>query len=264
MSDGLILSGVRANALRGHDQWRNANISGVIAGEARASLVVRGVADGYLLGFASSDAGVTARAFGLYDHAKDGRMQLQARILQRDLEKPEIKGILRADDFVLVNAPLLARVMTLGSLRGINDAMSGNGIGFTRLELPFTMQGDVIAIQNGRAVGPALGLTGDVDINRSTDSVAASGTLIPAYTINSVLGHIPIIGDVLVGRRGEGVFALTFQIDGPVEEPRITVNPLSALAPGFLRRIVEGLEQPARPVDDDLRVPEPESFERRP
>jgi len=60
---------------------------------------------------------------------------------------------------------------------------------------------------------------------------------VPAYTANSLLGDIPLIGDIFVGRRGEGVFALSYSVQGPFEKSQVSVNPLSALTPGFLRDI---------------------------
>jgi hypothetical protein len=81
------------------------------------------------------------------------------------------------------------------------------------------------------------------------------GTLVPAYTINSVLGEIPLIGTLLVGRKGEGIFALTYGISGSVEEPVITVNPLSALAPGFLRNFFAVFTGGAPPDPDDPHRP---------
>lgn len=253
VSDDLVLQRVTANAFHSRLRWEQADISGQLSGAAAARLVVQGTDDGYQLNFASGNAGSAARALGIYDHAVGGRMYVSANIEQAPDAGSRIHGILRADDFVLENAPLLARMLTLGSLRGINDAIAGKGISFTRLELPFVVQGDRVVVEKGRAVGPALGLTGDMTVDNASETIQAAGTLVPAYTINSVLGNIPIIGEILVGRTGEGVFALTFQIDGPTDDPRITVNPLSALAPGFLRRILEGLEQPTRALDGDVK-----------
>jgi len=65
------------------------------------------------------------------------------------------------------------------------------------------------------------------------------GTLVPAYTINSFLGQVPVLGPLIVGREGEGIFALTYRVRGSANDPSVTVNPLSALAPGFLRRLFE-------------------------
>ena len=263
VTDTLVLTNVDGAALRDRSRWRNADVTALLAEQARARLVLQATDYGYRLNLASNDAGTAARAFGIYDHAAGGRMYLKARIATGEGEDADVAGVLRADDFVLNDAPLLAQMLTLGSLRGINDAISGKGIAFTRLELPFVMRGDIIEVKDGRALGPALGLTGELAVDRGSDSIRANGTLIPAYTINSVLGNIPLIGNILVGRKDEGVFALTFQIDGTTEAPRITVNPLSALAPGFLRRILEGLEQPAEVLDQDAKLLQRETIERR-
>ena len=63
-----------------------------------------------------------------------------------------------------------------------------------------------------------------------------SGTLVPAYSLNSVLGYLPVLGPILLGGKGEGIFGANFKIAGPVSDPKIAVNPLSALAPGVLRK----------------------------
>jgi hypothetical protein len=82
---------------------------------------------------------------------------------------------------------------------------------------------------------------------------------VPSYTLNSVLGVIPILGELLIGRKGEGVFAFTYKVGGSLEKPKVSVNLLSGLAPGFLRRIVEGLENPAVAVPDAAK---PDASER--
>ena len=98
-----------------------------------------------------------------------------------------------------------------------------------------------------RAYGPALGITAKGEIDLRADRSDLQGTIVPAYTVNSVLGKIPVLGELLVGGKGEGVFAVTYRLRGPVGDPEITVNPLSALTPGFLRGLfglLEGGESP--------------------
>ncbi len=63
------------------------------------------------------------------------------------------------------------------------------------------------------------------------------GTLVPAYTLNSILGYIPVIGNLLLGGEGQGIFAAGFHASGALDDPKISVNPLSALAPGMLRNL---------------------------
>ena len=72
------------------------------------------------------------------------------------------------------------------------------------------------------------------------------------------LGAIPILGELLIGRKGEGVFAFTYRVGGTLGKPKVSVNLLSALAPGFLRRIVEGLEVSL----PEARPPKPDSGDR--
>jgi len=130
-------------------------------------------------------------------------------------------------------------------LTGLSDILNDQGISFTRLDAPFTMRGRQVHIERARAVGPAMAVIATGDYARDTEALRFHGTIVPSYTLNSVLGVIPILGELLIGRKGEGVFAFTYKVNGTLEKPKVSVNLLSALAPGFLRRIVEGLENPA-------------------
>ncbi len=79
----------------------------------------------------------------------------------------------------------------------------------------------------------------------------------PAYTLNSLLGRIPLVGDILTGGEGGGVFAVDFSLSGALDKPKIQVNPLSALAPGILRNLLRGLAKfgtdPDQPPVPDLQ-----------
>ena len=72
------------------------------------------------------------------------------------------------------------------------------------------------------------------------DQIALKGTLAPVYGLNSVLGAIPLLGDVLVSKKGEGIIGMTYSVSGDADQPNLSVNPLAALAPGIFRRIFEG------------------------
>ena len=88
-----------------------------------------------------------------------------------------------------------------------------------------------------RAYGSALGITakGEIDLGRSR--IKIKGTVAPAYTLNRILGAIPLINRILVGGEGEGLLAVTYEVSGSLDDPQVSINPLSALAPGFLRGI---------------------------
>jgi len=248
LRDGLRLTDARATAVFRQGDWARVQVGGAINGSAGAWLSVWPTDDGRNLEILSEDAGAVVRALGLLDGVQDGKIRLTAKLPPVGQDGPAI-GHVRADDFRVTDAPILAQVLTLGSLTGIVDLLQGDGITFGRVDLPFVVDSDRLTVKDARAVGPALGLTANVTIDRATDGIEATGTVVPAYTINSALGRIPFIGQVLVGRAGEGIFAMTYRVGGTIDQPNVTVNPLTALAPGFLRNIVTGLDQPAVPPE---------------
>ena len=96
-----------------------------------------------------------------------------------------------------------------------------------------------MTFRDGRLSGPAIGATFEGTLDRSTDKVGIAGTLVPVYGLNSILGVLPVVGDLLVSKPGEGIFGLTYAMRGDLGEPGIVVNPLSVLTPGIFRRIFE-------------------------
>ena len=115
--------------------------------------------------------------------------------------------------------------------------------------MPFSLKDGELHIRNARVSGPALGMTGDGEIRFKDRLLDVDGTLVPAYTANSLLSEIPVLGDIFVGQKGEGIFALSYLVQGDFDETQVVVNPLSALTPGFLR----GIFKPKREnLSDDV------------
>jgi len=158
---------------------------------------------------------------------------------------------LRLFDARLSDAPMFTQVLSLASLRGLADTLSGEGVLFSEVELPLTIVGARFIVRGGRASGPALGLTlnGFFELGEN-GAIDLSGVLVPSFGINSALGGIPVIGDLFVSREGEGVFSLTYGVEGTLTRAQVSVNPLSAITPGVLRRIFEN------PADTDILVQE--------
>jgi hypothetical protein len=167
----------------------------------------------------------------------------------------DYSGTVTIKDFKIVHQPFLARLFSAGSLIGIGDLMRGDGITFDKLEVPFRAQNDFITIHDARGAGPAVGITSDGYIDRAGNQIALKGTLAPAYGLNSILGNIPLLGDVLVSKQGEGIFGMTYSATGSADQPNISVNPLSALAPGIFRRIFEG-SMPVAPTPPAPVIPQ--------
>jgi len=152
-------------------------------------------------------------------------------------EEGSFIGRAEITDFKVRDAPILAQLLSLGSLTGLFNTLSGEGLAFESFVMPFHFAEGVLTVRDARVYGPALGMTGEGNIDLRNETVDLDGALVPAYTANSLLGDLPVIGDILVGKEGEGIFALSYQVVGPFEATQIAVNPLSALTPGFLRGI---------------------------
>lgn len=186
----------------------------------------------------SNDAGRVFRALDLFKGVVGGALVADGTIDDK-LPGSPMTGLVSVAEFRIVNAPVLAKILTLGSLTGISDTLTGDGIYFDSLKLPFHVTGHRIHVDSARMAGPAIGLTMNGQIDRSANIADMEGTLIPAYTINSVLGNVPLLGPLLIGRQGEGIFGVTYAVKGDIDKPSIIANPLSAIAPGFLRRLFE-------------------------
>ena len=194
----------------------------------------------------SGDAGAMLTALDLTDALQGGGLRITASIAPDG----QATGLLGIDNFRLTETPTAARLLSLASLTGIGQAMSGEGLGFVRADVPFRYDGARVNFSGARATGPALGITADGYVDRDSEEIRLVGNVIPAYSLTRVLGAIPLIGTILGG--DDGIFGVTYLIEGPAAKPTITVNPLSALAPGILRRMF------LEPVDPNQL---PETFE---
>jgi len=170
-------------------------------------------------------------------------------------------GTLKIENFKIVDQPFFARLLSAGSFTGLDDLLRGEGITFTRMEQVFQGRGEVITLTNGRAAGPAIGLTTQGLINRSDDRLELNGTIVPLYGLNSMFEDIPLLGDILNSRKGEGIFGVTYGITGQIDELRVAVNPVSMLAPGFLRKLFQmgPTPQAAAPMPAPMPAQKPEA-----
>ena len=133
---------------------------------------------------------------------------------------------------------MLTRILSIMALTGIVDALTGDGLNFATLDVPFVMHEGEVQITDAKATGTSIGFTTSGTIYTHADVLNIEGTVVPAYALNSLLGKIPLLGNILTGNEdGGGVFAANFAISGPIEDPKTTVNPLSALTPGILRNL---------------------------
>ena len=150
---------------------------------------------------------------------------------------------LKIYDFKLKELPVLTKILTLASLQGISDILSGEGIRFDDFEMNFKNEGTTMTISEIYAIGPAISILMDGYIEKNK-TISLRGTLVPATTINKFIGSIPVVGKLLVGTKtGEGVFGVSFKIKGPPKNLETTVNPIKTLTPRFITRTLENIKK---------------------
>ena len=150
---------------------------------------------------------------------------------------------LKIYDFKLKEVPVLTKILTLASLQGIADLLTGEGIRFNEFEMNFNNKGTLMTIDEIYAIGPAISILMNGYIE-SEKLVSLRGTLVPATTLNKIIGSLPLIGNILVGKKtGEGVFGVSFKIKGPPKNLKTTVNPIKTLTPRFITRTLEKVKK---------------------
>ena len=147
------------------------------------------------------------------------------------------------DNFKVKEIPALAKLLALASLQGIADLLTGEGIRFTDFEMTFSKQNKSIRVKELYAIGPAISILLEGYIEED-DLISLRGTLVPATTINRSIASIPLIGDLLIGKKvGDGVFGVSFKIKGPPQNLETTVNPIKTLTPRFITRTLEKIKK---------------------
>jgi len=176
-------------------------------------------------------------------------------LMEIALGAPERKGLaghIEARNLKVTKAPLLARIFSAGSLDGLNNLLNGKGIDLTYAYGEFAFAEGVLSVDDFRATGPSVGMTAEGAFTFGDGGkISLGGAVAPVYQLNSALGAAPIIGDILVGKKGEGIVALSYSVSGESDAPSVFVNPLSALTPGIFR----GIMQPQRRTPSSVEAP---------
>ena len=149
-------------------------------------------------------------------------------------------------DFKVSKVPALAQLLTLASLQGIADTLGGEGIRFESFEMKSNSEGNVLNIEDILAMGPAVSILMEGYVDKGK-VVSLRGTLVPATKLNAIISSIPLVGDILVGKKiGEGVVGVSFKMKGPPKDIKTTVNPIKTLTPRFIVRAVEKMKKKKR------------------
>lgn len=193
------------------------------------------------LSLTGDDAGMLLNILGIYKGVRGGTLDLKAVY-----GNGPTRGILKLYNAQLVHAPGFVKILQAATLYGVAEALSGPGLVLSHTTIPFTLDKDTLSIHGADTYSEALGFTASGTVNINNDTCDLDTTIIPAYALNSFLGRIPLIGHLFTAEKGGGLFAMRAHIQGKINDPQVSVNPLSVFIPGFLRGIF-GLGEPKAP-----------------
>lgn len=247
LAPGRELAGLEARVLLdGRGVLREGRIQGRTGPQAPFAVTVTPQERGRALNVTAEDAGALLRAFGILRSVQGGRLRVTAAYPYDGRGAP-LTGQAEIDDFAVRDAPSFAKLLQAMTVYGLLDAFSGPDVGFARLVAPFTLTEDTLVLEEARAFSASLGLTAKGSIDRRRQQLRMEGTIVPAYLINTVLGNLPVIGRLFSPETSGGLFAVTWRLQGPLDDPQVSVNPLAALTPGFLRGLFNIGQPPPDP-----------------
>jgi Protein of unknown function/AsmA-like C-terminal region len=208
-------------------------LAGKFGRENLTGLIGRTEAGAPRINLFTSDAGSLIGFLDFYKRMEGG--SLNAQMLVGD---SRVDGYIDVRDFMLRDEPAVRRLVTEGAFRGTGKEARFDPtlVRFDRLQFMFGRSGNRLEIRDGTMSGQQIGLTVDGWLDFTADKVSLNGTFVPAFTVNNFFSKIPVFG-LFMGGSNEGLFGLNYGITGAMSSPTLNVNPLSAVAPGFLRKI---------------------------
>lgn len=217
----------------------SATISGAVKGGASFDASYRRALDSPGdLRLSGPDAGGLLRGAGFFEGGQGGAFDFTAT-LGPD-ESTDLRGVLAIDNMTVRNALTFGSILEQGGASEAAAAVETGGLSFDQIEIPFRYSNGVIRLAPSTAKSSALALKVEGDVNEAQNTLDLFGVISPAYGVTGALDEIPLLGDILTGGEGEGILAMTFSVDGTLDNPNFSVNPLSLLTPGFLRNIFSG------------------------
>ncbi len=187
----------------------------------------------HLLSVESNDAGATLKFLRIYDNMRSGMLRIEAK---RDKNK-EMVGHALIREANLYNTPVLAKVLSLASLTSLVNLLTGDGIVFTHIDVPFEYKNKVLYVNEAKANAASIGINATGFYDRGYEHYDIKGVMVPLTGLNNLIKNIPLVGNLLAGKDGT-VFAANYTIKGDADEPEIDINPLSLLSPSSLKDLM--------------------------
>ncbi|MDJ0448278.1 AsmA-like C-terminal region-containing protein [Methylocystis sp. JR02] len=240
-----ILSGVVFEYESRGGRPRTVALTGNFGREDLAVAMTRGQNGAQELDISTNDAGSFLAFLDLYRKMENGVLNANVALGQNRAD-----GAIRIRDFFVKGEPTMRQLMAQGGTARADDRgnlrFDPDLVRVGRLQSNFTWSGGRLSVREGVMSGPEIGLTFDGFIDFPRDRLDLSGSYVPAYALNSLLSNIPVLNLVITGGQNEGIFALNYRVAGALSAPVVSVNPLSAIAPGLMRKIMGVLDGTAR------------------
>jgi hypothetical protein len=247
------LSNVDLHFVKQNDILRQFALSGHFGRELLAGSMPAGSSQ---LTISTQDAGSLLSFVDLYRHMDGGELGAELQLGGSET----LSGQLGIKGFILRDEPAMRRLVAAGvEQNALADParvakIDADAVSFQKLAVQFQRQGSRLELRDGTMYGNQIGLTIDGSLDFAHDRVALNGTFVPAYELNNLFSKIPVFGLILGGGANEGLFAINYNINGSASQPNLTVNVLSAIAPGILRKIF-GAVDPGNPNAQQTQTP---------
>ena len=234
LAEGRSMAGLTAHAE--YDGQRLRTLQARSVGTERLQATIRPQGNGRQLNVRAADGGALLRALGVLQTIDGGQLAVDGHY-DDSARVSVLTGTADLRQFHVRDAPAVGKLLQALTVYGIGDAVSGPGLAFSQATSPFRWDGEVLDVLEAQAFSASLGFTAQGRIDTARKMLDLKGTIVPAYALNSALGRIPLLGGLFSAERGGGLFAVDYSVHGALDDPAVTVNPLSALTPGFLRRL---------------------------
>lgn len=235
LGDETVLQNPTGRLAHDGENWTAIDVLGTLSNGGKIDLQLQTVNGQREVLFVSDDGGGVLRALDWINSVEGGALRVEGAFTESDGEEA-FAGQLALEDFKLNENSVTVRLLSLASFSGIGDALAGTGITMRRAEVPFEVTDSEIRIGKAKARGAGVGIIATGRIDRTADEIDLKGEIAPAYLINSLLSNIPLVGEII----GDGIIAVTYAVDGPLDDPNISVNPLAVFVPGIFRKAFTG------------------------
>ena len=171
--------------------------------------------------------------FGFFKGLTGGKM-LFSSIIESNYSNSKLK----IEDFKVINAPGMVKLLALADLGGLADLAEGEGLSFDILEINMERTNDSLKLNEIIALGPSISVL--MEGYQTPSITSLKGNLVPAKTLNTIISKIPVLGDIIIPKEvGEGLFGISFKMKGPPDNIKTTINPIRTVTPRFIQKIID-------------------------